>query len=77
MGAMGVLTKPIKTKETLDETFAAVKRNLEPHIHRVLVASADETQRQEVAELIAWTDTELVMAESGPAAMEAAEECQV
>ena len=45
MGAMGVLTKPIKTKETLDETFARIE-----HVHRrratasVLLVDGDDGQ---------------------------------
>src|SRR6185295_18093199 len=31
MGAIGALTKPIKTKETLDETFNRVKAFIQPH----------------------------------------------
>jgi HAMP domain-containing protein/signal transduction histidine kinase/CheY-like chemotaxis protein len=71
MGAMGVLTKPIKTKETLDETFAEVKKNLEPHVHRVLVATVDPDHRGQVADLISGNDVELTLADTGAAALEA------
>src|SRR5204863_945160 len=31
MGAVGALTKPVKTKDTLEETFAKIKAATEPH----------------------------------------------
>ena len=36
MGAMGALTKPIKTKEALDETFARMRRFMEPRVKSLL-----------------------------------------
>src|ERR671920_1538431 len=35
MGAMGVLTKPLRTRESLDQTFARIKEFIEPHDRRV------------------------------------------
>jgi CheY-like chemotaxis protein len=48
MGAMGVLTKPVRTRDVLDETFARVKRFMEPRERRVLLVdgSSDEHRGQ-------------------------------
>jgi CheY-like chemotaxis protein len=56
MGAVGVLTKPVKTREPLDETFNRLKTYLEPRIANVLLLEPDETKRQEITELIAAPD---------------------
>src|SRR5688500_8003916 len=52
MGAMGVLTKPVRTKETLDETFGKIKRYIEPHTRRVVVIEPDPVRRVAVCDQI-------------------------
>ena len=59
MGAMGVLTKPVKTKETLDETFDRVKRFIEPHQRRVVVVEQDPAQQKSACESVAGPETEV------------------
>ena len=59
MGAMGVLTKPVKTKEVLDETFARVSSFIQPRQRDVLVIEPDETQRNGIVDLIAGEDIRL------------------
>src|SRR4029079_5270437 len=45
MGAMGSLTKPVRTKETLDETFVRIKAFIEPRVRRILIVEGNETER--------------------------------
>ncbi len=51
MGAIGVLTKPVKTREPLDETFTRLKTVIEPRISNVLLLESDEANRHAVAEI--------------------------
>src|SRR5439155_248122 len=41
MGAMGALTKPVKTKEELDGTFARIKECIETRTKNVLMVESD------------------------------------
>ncbi len=66
MGAIGGLTKPIKTKEVLDETFNRIKQSIETKMRRVLVLHPDGEQRRGVAEAIAGPDVELIVNGGGP-----------
>jgi len=59
MGAMGALTKPVRTKQSLDETFTRLRTFLEPRTKRVLVVEADETQRKAIVDLIAADGVEI------------------
>jgi hypothetical protein len=45
MGAMGVLTKPVRTREALDETFARVERFLSRASSRVLLVDGSDAHR--------------------------------
>ncbi|HVR73832.1 MAG TPA: response regulator, partial [Planctomycetota bacterium] len=51
MGAMGVLSKPVKTKDALDETFSRIRAFLEPGRRNVLVVEQDEAR---LARLVEW-----------------------
>src|SRR5439155_1888901 len=70
MGAMGALTKPIKSKETLDEMFGRLEAFIHPRKRRLLVATHEEATRGQIAELIAGEDVEIVAAGSGKDALE-------
>src|SRR6185369_241668 len=70
MGAMGVLTKPVKTKETLDETFARIRRFVEPHQRRVVVVEQDPAQQKAVCDLLAADGVEPVCVGSAAEAAE-------
>jgi CheY-like chemotaxis protein len=59
MGAMGVLTKPVKTKEVLDETFARIGNYIQPRQRGVLVIETDESQRNGIVDLIAGEDVRI------------------
>jgi CheY-like chemotaxis protein len=70
MGAMGVLTKPVKTKEALDETFARIKRFIEQHARRVVVVEQDPAQQKAVCEQIAAGDVEVACVATAGEALE-------
>ncbi len=59
MGAMGALTKPIKTKESLDETFARIVSFVEPRTRRVLVIQSDDDRRNATIQLLSGDDVEI------------------
>ena len=52
LGAMGVLTKPLRTRESLDEAFARIKRFAAPRPRRVLLAVGSEAHRGQIADLV-------------------------
>jgi HAMP domain-containing protein/signal transduction histidine kinase/CheY-like chemotaxis protein len=60
MGAMGALTKPIKTKEALDETFARIKSYVDPRRrHKVLVVQSDQQRQADTIALLGGDDVEI------------------
>jgi HAMP domain-containing protein/signal transduction histidine kinase/DNA-binding response OmpR family regulator len=68
MGAMGILTKPVKTKESLDELFGRLKNMAASHLRKVLVMESDPAQRDMIAGLIGGEDIDV----QTPATIEAA-----
>jgi HAMP domain-containing protein/signal transduction histidine kinase/DNA-binding response OmpR family regulator len=52
LGAMGVLTKPLRTRESLDEAFARIKRFAAPRVRRVLLVCGSDAHRGQLADLI-------------------------
>jgi CheY-like chemotaxis protein len=71
LGAMGALVKPIKTKESLDETFAKIKTYVDPTTHRVLLVQADEVRRTETSAVIGGDDCEIMSVVDAPSAITA------
>jgi CheY-like chemotaxis protein len=71
LGAMGALTKPVRTKALLDETFRRLTASLTPRTRSLLLVEGDETRRRELAELIGGTDIEVTQVESADAALAA------
>ncbi len=65
MGAIGGLTKPIKTKEVLDHTFDRIKASIERATRRVLIIHPEEAARGKIAEAIAGPDVELITHSGG------------
>ncbi len=59
MGAMDALAKPIKTKETLDQTFDKIRLAIDRRMHHVLIVENDEALRNQMAELITGDDVQL------------------
>jgi signal transduction histidine kinase/HAMP domain-containing protein/CheY-like chemotaxis protein len=70
MGAMGGLTKPIKSKETLDEMFGRLASFINPRQRKMLVATQDEAVRNELVDLVAGEDVEIHTAASGKEVLE-------
>jgi signal transduction histidine kinase/DNA-binding response OmpR family regulator/HAMP domain-containing protein len=60
MGAIGVLAKPIRNKESLDEAFARIRRSIEPRTHRLLLAISSDQERARITELVAGPDVQIV-----------------
>jgi signal transduction histidine kinase/HAMP domain-containing protein/CheY-like chemotaxis protein len=58
-GALGVLTKPIKTKETLDEVFASIRAYLERPVKDLLVICPDTAERGETVGLLSHPDVKV------------------
>jgi CheY-like chemotaxis protein len=67
MAAIGVLTKPIRNKESLDQAFGCIVAAVQPRVYRLLMAVADESERNQLTELIAGPDVCIVAAEDGAA----------
>jgi signal transduction histidine kinase/CheY-like chemotaxis protein/HAMP domain-containing protein len=59
MGAMGLLTKPVRTKSILDDVFTSVQKFIEPHKRDLLVVEAAEESRKATVELIDGDDVEI------------------
>jgi hypothetical protein len=56
---MGALTKPLKTREGLDDAFNRIKNLIEPRIKHVLLVEPDEGKRAGAAELLGGEDLRL------------------
>jgi HAMP domain-containing protein/signal transduction histidine kinase/CheY-like chemotaxis protein len=70
LGAMGVLTKPIRNKESLDEAFGRIRRAARHEAHRLLLAVSSEQDRARLIELIGGPDVEIVSAADGASAQQ-------
>ncbi|HEY8747143.1 MAG TPA: response regulator, partial [Tepidisphaeraceae bacterium] len=60
MGAMGVTTKPFKTREALDEAFANIKKSSERARRKLLLVHQDDAERQRLVGTLAGDDVEIV-----------------
>jgi CheY-like chemotaxis protein len=60
LGAIGVLTKPIRNKESLDEAFGRIRRTIESQTHRLLLAISSDQDRARITELVAGPDVQIV-----------------
>jgi CheY-like chemotaxis protein len=70
MGAIGVLTKPIKTKDSLDQTFSRLNGYLNTSLRKVMVIDQDDAERTSISEMIAAADIEIVPVSSPEEATE-------
>jgi HAMP domain-containing protein/signal transduction histidine kinase/CheY-like chemotaxis protein len=59
MGAMGVLTKPLRTREALDETFSRMKKFTEVRERRVLLVDGDAEQRERLQALVGGENVQM------------------
>jgi signal transduction histidine kinase/CheY-like chemotaxis protein/HAMP domain-containing protein len=69
MGAMGALTKPLKSKETLKEVLVRIQSLIEPHAKHLLLVHQDETQRGRIIEIIGGEDIQIAVAGTGQEAL--------
>ena len=64
MGAMGVLAKPIQTKEALEQAFDTIKSFVDQSARKLLLIAADGAERHELESLIGGDDVETTIAAS-------------
>ncbi len=69
MGAVGVLTKPLKSKEELKEVVRKIRSVIEPHARTLLAISKDDSQRDQIIELIGGEDVQITCAGGGREAL--------
>jgi signal transduction histidine kinase/DNA-binding response OmpR family regulator len=69
MGAMGALTKPLKTREALDEAFDRIGRYLAPPVRRIVLAHHNPDAAAQLGALLAGDDAEIHAVTSGEAAL--------
>jgi len=77
MGAMGVLTKPVKTKEELDEVFVRLKQFTQPHIRSILLVEVDEAARNSEIQWLTGDGVEIIPTSSAADALMALNERNV
>jgi HAMP domain-containing protein/signal transduction histidine kinase/CheY-like chemotaxis protein len=71
MGAIGALTKPLKSKEALGEVFSRVKTFIEAPARNLLVVHHDESQRNKIVELVGEDGIQVSTVGSGREALAA------
>ncbi len=69
MGARGVLSKPVKTREDIDVVFAQMRELLSSPTRTVVLVDPDETRRQGVADLLGGDDVLILTGVTGGAAL--------
>jgi len=68
-GAIGVLTKPLQSRELLEESLLKLRNVVERPTRSLLVVSADLQQQQAARDLLAQEDTQITVAASAEEAM--------
>jgi HAMP domain-containing protein/signal transduction histidine kinase/CheY-like chemotaxis protein len=71
MGAHGVVQKPVKTKEVLDQALVRLGQALAAPSRRILLVEPDEAQRRSLVELLDGPDVEVRAVQSGGEALAA------
>src|SRR6185503_6697902 len=74
MGARGVLHKPVKTRDTLDDTFAELHRFIVEPTRRLLLVEPDDTLREALVALLGGDDVLIQRAQTGREALNLLEE---
>ena len=64
-GALGVLNKPLKSKEELRDVFARINAVSKEHTKQLLIADKDDARRQHLISVIAEPDLQIVEAGAG------------
>src|SRR5262249_54508047 len=60
MGARGVLQKPVRTRDVLDETFTRIQRFIATPVRRLLLVASDAAERAALTELLAGPDVSIL-----------------
>ena len=69
MGAIGALTKPLKSKEELKGVMRRIRSVIEPHPRTMLVIGKEESQRSQIIDLIGGEDIQITAADTGQEAL--------
>jgi signal transduction histidine kinase/HAMP domain-containing protein/CheY-like chemotaxis protein len=69
MGAIGVLTKPLKSKEELKEVFLRIQGIIQPRTNHLLVVHHDEDRRNHVIDLLGDENLQIVGVKSAREAL--------
>ncbi|MDB6020844.1 MAG: Histidine kinase, partial [Pedosphaera sp.] len=69
MGAIGALTKPLKSKESLKEVFTLLQSVIEPHTKKLLVIGKEAAERNQVAEIAGGDGIEITCIGKGEEAL--------
>jgi signal transduction histidine kinase/DNA-binding response OmpR family regulator len=69
MGAIGALTKPLKSRESLQEVFGRIKSATEPRLRHVLIVNRDEEARAQISGQLREQNVQFEVAASGQAAL--------
>src|SRR5260370_40119555 len=69
LGAIGALTKPLKSKEELKGVMRRIQGVVEPHTRTALVISKEESQRDQIIDLIGGEGIQIVSAVAGQDAL--------
>jgi CheY-like chemotaxis protein len=64
LGALDLLAKPVRDKESLDRMLSALRAHVERPQRRLLVVAHDETERQQIVRLVAHGDITILAASS-------------
>ncbi|HEV7300675.1 MAG TPA: HAMP domain-containing protein [Tepidisphaeraceae bacterium] len=72
MGAMGVLTKPLRNREALDEAFGRINQTLERQARSVLMVEPDANMQARLVDLVQGDDVTLTLFDTAEAALNAA-----
>jgi signal transduction histidine kinase/CheY-like chemotaxis protein/HAMP domain-containing protein len=69
MGAVGVLSKPLKSSEELKDVFTTLQNTLQPQTRQMLIAAGDASQRDTLSQLLAGEDVRITEAQTGEEAL--------
>ena len=76
MGAVDTVQKPLQTKETMDELFAAIRRFIERPVKELLVVETDGERREKLLNVIGNGDVRPTAVASGAEALKILDEKQ-
>jgi signal transduction histidine kinase/DNA-binding response OmpR family regulator/HAMP domain-containing protein len=71
MGARGVLGKPFKSRDALDDAFSRIRRFASTHVRRVLLVEPDEARSKSLTELLGGDEVAIEHVATGKAALAA------